>query len=251
MVIFGTRLMGKSDQVPGLFHVATRFFHIDFVPLIPTATYLVFSQNGSQFRGIKIPMAAKSLFLTWGRFITFVAGVIGLVVAMVTFNKPGSSADWMGPAAIGVSCSVAFVFLRWHRVCTHASYSRACQLAQMVGLNAAGLQMIQQHFGQSAGRGFEVQQPRAASFAPQQQPPKPAPIPLAPPRPLQQPEWFFESNGQQSGPVAFETLRQMITNGQLSPQTLVWKEGLANWTEAGQVRGLFTPPAMGGVGQTA
>ena len=89
--IYGTRLMGKCEQVPGLFHVATKFAHFDYVPLIPTESWVVFSQNGKQFRGARIPMHAKSVFLTWGRFITFIAGIVGLIMAMVTFSKPGSS----------------------------------------------------------------------------------------------------------------------------------------------------------------
>jgi len=251
--IYGTRLMGKCEQVPGLFHVATKFAHFDFVPLFPTESWVVFSQNGKQFRGSRIPMHAKSVLLTWGRFITFIAGIVGLFMAFAAFNKRfGNPNDWMAPAAIGVSCSVAFVFLRWHKSCTHASYERASQLAQAIGLNAAGLQILQRHFGQAAGRGFDVvPTAQPASFAP---PPvaKPAQIPLAPERPLPgQPEWFYENNGQQSGPVPFETLRLLAASGQLTPQTYVWKEGMPAWAEAVNVQGLFSQPAMNGIGQTA
>ena len=78
-------LLGKCDAVPGFFHVATRFFHINFVPLIPIETYLVLSRNGNSFRGVKIPMSGKTVGLAWGRFITFVASVwlaIGTIVEL-------------------------------------------------------------------------------------------------------------------------------------------------------------------------
>src|SRR3989442_10481906 len=46
MGVFGTRLFGQADRVAGLFCVRTRFFHINFVPLIPLASYLVFEEKG-------------------------------------------------------------------------------------------------------------------------------------------------------------------------------------------------------------
>jgi hypothetical protein len=35
IIVWGSRLYGKVDAVPGLFHVATRFGHIWYLPLIP------------------------------------------------------------------------------------------------------------------------------------------------------------------------------------------------------------------------
>ena len=53
-------------------------------------------------------------------------------------------------------------------------------------------------------------------------------------------------NGQQYGPYDYQTLKQFIPTGQLTPQTLVWQQGMASWTPAGQVpelQGLFAPVA--------
>ncbi len=60
--------------------------------------------------------------------------------------------------------------------------------------------------------------------------------------------WFFASNGQQQGPYPEAQFRDMIARGQVTPQTLVWSEGMAGWAKAGEVPGLMSggmaPPAI-------
>ncbi|MFA4851468.1 MAG: SPFH domain-containing protein [Bacteroidales bacterium] len=56
-------------------------------------------------------------------------------------------------------------------------------------------------------------------------------------------------NGQQTGPFAEQALAQMVQSGQITKDTLVWKNGMAAWTSAGQVpevAKLFTqaPPPL-------
>ena len=63
--IFGTRLFGKVDEVSGYFHVATEFFHIDYVPLFPVKSWIVTSQSGGQWDGVEIPICRKSMMLAW------------------------------------------------------------------------------------------------------------------------------------------------------------------------------------------
>lgn len=58
---------------------------------------------------------------------------------------------------------------------------------------------------------------------------------------------FMAINGQQYGPYNWDTCKQMVQNGQLVAQSMVWMEGLSAWTPAGQVpvlQTLFAPPAM-------
>ena len=57
---------------------------------------------------------------------------------------------------------------------------------------------------------------------------------------------FLAIGGQQYGPYNNEMCKQMVQGGQLTQQTMVWKEGMAGWTPAGQVpelQFLFAPPA--------
>jgi len=65
---------------------------------------------------------------------------------------------------------------------------------------------------------------------PQQAPAGPTPPPL--PTPLQ---LFVALNGQQAGPFDLLTLQQMAQSGQLTRETLVWKQGMAAWSAAGSL----------------
>jgi hypothetical protein len=64
--------------------------------------------------------------------------------------------------------------------------------------------------------------------------------------------WFYASNGQQQGPIAETQLRDLIARGSVTPDTLVWSEGMAGWQKAGDVSGLMPsgarPPAMAQAG---
>ena len=48
-------------------------------------------------------------------------------------------------------------------------------------------------------------------------------------------EYLLSVNGQQAGPFNMQQLQQMVMNGQLLTNTFVWKQGMQNWVEAGQV----------------
>ena len=55
--------------------------------------------------------------------------------------------------------------------------------------------------------------------------------------------WFFAANGQQQGPYPEAQFRDLIGNGTVRADTLVWTEGMAGWQKAGEVPGLVaTPP---------
>lgn len=47
--------------------------------------------------------------------------------------------------------------------------------------------------------------------------------------------FYYNLNGQQQGPVAEEELRRMVATGALAPDTLVWREGMAEWQPMGNV----------------
>jgi membrane protease subunit (stomatin/prohibitin family) len=61
------------------------------------------------------------------------------------------------------------------------------------------------------------------------------PPPAAAPPPLPVAEWFIGANGQQLGPFDAAGLAAQAKAGTLSRDTLVWKNGMAAWTAAGQV----------------
>jgi hypothetical protein len=55
------------------------------------------------------------------------------------------------------------------------------------------------------------------------------------PPPPPETQYLLSVNGQQAGPFNMQQLQQMVMNGQLVNNTYVWKQGMPNWVEAGQV----------------
>ena len=51
--------------------------------------------------------------------------------------------------------------------------------------------------------------------------------------------WHYEQEGERCGPVSFEELRHLAATGQIQADNLTWKRGMAEWTPAGQINGLF------------
>jgi hypothetical protein len=49
------------------------------------------------------------------------------------------------------------------------------------------------------------------------------------PPPVPNVQYHVSVNGSQMGPFNMQQLQQMAQNGQLTPQTYVWKQGMANW----------------------
>jgi membrane protease subunit (stomatin/prohibitin family) len=104
----------------------------------------------------------------------------------------------------------------------------------------------------SAGLGFSLanqmaqnlNQQNNANAANSPNAPTPPPLPIAS-------VYFVAVNGQQQGPYEMNTLQQMVRQGALNRDTLVWKQGMANWqkaAEVSEVSPLFasTPPPLPG-----
>jgi TM2 domain-containing membrane protein YozV len=59
--------------------------------------------------------------------------------------------------------------------------------------------------------------------------------------------WYYEQNGNRIGPVDEATMRQLIADRTISIDTLVWTNGMANWSPLQQTQlaaGLPVPPPM-------
>jgi membrane protease subunit (stomatin/prohibitin family) len=76
-----------------------------------------------------------------------------------------------------------------------------------------------------------------------------APVPPPIPQPVQ---YFYAHNGQQSGPVSFEQLRALFANRTVNRDSLIWKQGMDNWTALKDIEELkpflggSTPPPLPG-----
>lgn len=58
------------------------------------------------------------------------------------------------------------------------------------------------------------------------------PVPGSAPPPIPQVAFNVLLNGQNSGPFGLQQIQQMIQQGQISPDTQVWKVGMVNWASA-------------------
>ena len=71
--------------------------------------------------------------------------------------------------------------------------------------------------------------------------------PMAPPS-IPQQMYYIYVNGQQIGGQTISMIKQLIMQGSVTPNTLVWTQGLANWLPAAQIPDLAllftTPPPM-------
>lgn len=59
------------------------------------------------------------------------------------------------------------------------------------------------------------------------------------------PEWYVVIDGEQAGPLTPEDLESYYTNGQVSLESFIWRDGMADWTPLGQVE-MFAHLALGG-----
>lgn len=75
------------------------------------------------------------------------------------------------------------------------------------------------------------------------------------PPPMPNIQYMIAVNGQQSGPFTLQQLQQLVHAGQFTPLTFVWKQGMQQWEQAGNIQELnflFTssctpPPVPGGI----
>ncbi|MBO4344329.1 MAG: SPFH domain-containing protein [Victivallales bacterium] len=101
----------------------------------------------------------------------------------------------------------------------------------------AGAVMGMMMGGQMAGmvnQNMYQQQPMQPAY---QQPPA---APAMPPPPPAAPTFYVAQNGQRLGPFDMAALQGMAMNGSLTPATMVWTAGMANWQAASTVAALAT-----------
>jgi hypothetical protein len=55
--------------------------------------------------------------------------------------------------------------------------------------------------------------------------------------------WYYAENNQQRGPVSEDEMKRLVADGTVTPQTLVWHEGLANWAPCSTVAAQFSSGA--------
>jgi membrane protease subunit (stomatin/prohibitin family) len=98
--------------------------------------------------------------------------------------------------------------------------------------------------GAGMGAGFAMANQMGAAMANQQPQAGPPPLPTSV-------QFYLAVDGQQQGPFDLASVQTRIKSGQLPRDTLVWKQGMPQWTPAGEVDdlkslfGMMPPPIPG------
>ena len=104
--------------------------------------------------------------------------------------------------------------------------------------------------GVGLGVGFAMAQQLSQQYAQQQQQPgnfNPVSGQMGGPPPIPSAAAFFVAiNGQQAGPFDAAALAQRVAAGQITRESLVWKQGMANWAPAATVSELASVFGAGG-----
>jgi uncharacterized RDD family membrane protein YckC len=61
-------------------------------------------------------------------------------------------------------------------------------------------------------------------------------------------DWHYAEGGQQLGPVSEERLLELVQTGSVTPDTLVWRPGMAEWKTFREAGPGVPPPLQNGVG---
>jgi hypothetical protein len=139
IIIWGTRLAGTVDKVPGLFYVRTQYGHLWWIPLIPIRSYIILhgSEGGTGFKGRETPLSGKSVLFGWLRTASIFGGVFGLIALIV--NGLALSDKWsdetLGMGLFSVALLAGSILVYW--LCehfSHASRERAHQLASELNM---------------------------------------------------------------------------------------------------------------------
>lgn len=67
----------------------------------------------------------------------------------------------------------------------------------------------------------------------------PPPVPKAIQEPVES-LWYYAIDGEQRGPMPQSKLRMLFRDGRIDTTTLVWRDGLTNWTPIGDVPEILT-----------
>ena len=135
MFIAGDTYYGKVDRLPGFFHVATRFLHVWWIPLIPRESYVI-QENTGEKRGVQIPLCRRSVikayicgFATMFTIVFFSAPILIYFDerAMRSPNIVSTMALMavLGCSALGVAC--------WFARASLPTMDRAMELSRLAG----------------------------------------------------------------------------------------------------------------------
>ncbi|HQR08568.1 MAG TPA: hypothetical protein PLN21_17215 [Gemmatales bacterium] len=127
-IAFGSRFYGKTDCVKGLFYVATKFGHIDYVPIIPNGTYCIWNCDGVRIE-TSIPFSGKSILKGFLRTWMSIIGVF-MTLGCLMFREIPHMA-WL----LGTLAALCFLIVLITYLGQKPSLARALFLASCIGMS--------------------------------------------------------------------------------------------------------------------
>jgi hypothetical protein len=145
MILPGFRLYGKVDQVGNSCYVATKFFHVGLVPLIPLDSWVVLPDSVqdheffNEWRGKRIPLNWKSIFFAWLRLTLIIPAGAGLFLPWLSlFAHPPREfpqfVQWETRfILLGLSVLLWAMYFATYWL-SRANQQRATELVKQIGL---------------------------------------------------------------------------------------------------------------------
>ena len=141
LIVWGKRLYGAVDRVPGVLHVATSFGHAYYFPAIPGDTYIVVEprESGEQRKYIPIERNGRSVLTAYLRALAIVAGFflvfLGGIRFLLLYSTYGTTTDQLIAASLiplaGIACLIGVLISI--KLAT-AEKERAIELARKAGI---------------------------------------------------------------------------------------------------------------------
>ncbi len=149
ILIWGSRLYGRVDEGPGLFHVATKFGHLWYFPLIPMGSHLVIDQGPHGWRGMPLPFSFRSMLAAWVLAVVMAAAIASGIFAIIVVPDPraASLTERVVLGALAGLLILLALFLWKSRWMRRASYERACALCDAADVSDEGRIIVELHYG--------------------------------------------------------------------------------------------------------
>ncbi len=134
IIVYGTRLFGRADVVEGVGHVACRFVHVMFVPIVPFESVFLLDSNDGETRGMTVPFSFKAALSGWirgGAILGTIASTLGALASFV------DGEILVGVVAVFCALFSVFMFFAAGWLLGRCSQARRAELLAKLGIDAA------------------------------------------------------------------------------------------------------------------
>ena len=137
--VFGRKLYGVVDVVPGRFYVATAFYHFYYFPLLPVQSYVLYESSDpeEEYFGAPMELRWKSVLFGYLRPLLVCGGVLAALGGIISIST-NEQLTFLGLVAL---CVVGWLVLKWGR---RASADQAAHLATTLGWSESEVVRLQE-----------------------------------------------------------------------------------------------------------